>query len=93
MLMECFKEHRLVRWHVMNGLHLAVLVSEEVTGYVELERKEKMRAGFGGCVGNKGAISIEMSFMGQPLQVINCHLAAHQGESSHRNETIDRILN
>jgi len=38
-----------------------------------------MRAG-GPCglMGNKGAISIEFSVLGQKFQFINCHLAANQ---------------
>jgi endonuclease/exonuclease/phosphatase family metal-dependent hydrolase len=43
-------------------------------------------------VGNKGAISLEIVFLGQQFQFINCHLAAHQTESEHRNATINRIL-
>jgi len=30
--------------------------------------------------------------MGQNFQFINCHLAAHQGESQQRNITINRVI-
>ncbi len=43
-------------------------------------------------IGNKGAISIEISLLGQKFQFINCHLAANQEETEKRNETISRIL-
>lgn len=43
-------------------------------------------------MGNKGAVSIEFSMMGQSFQIINCHLAAHQEECERRNETIHNIL-
>jgi endonuclease/exonuclease/phosphatase family metal-dependent hydrolase len=43
-------------------------------------------------MGNKGAISLEISFLGQTFQLINCHLAAHQTESEQRNATLNRIL-
>ena len=50
--------HRLITKNVMNGLHLALLVKDSVSEHLEVEEKAKMRAGFGGCVGNKGAISL-----------------------------------
>jgi len=36
-------------------------------------------------MGNKGAISVEFSLLGQSFQFINCHLAAHQNETQKRN--------
>lgn len=62
----------------MGGIHSAVLVKRQLKDNFEVDRKEKMKAGFCNMLGNKGAISIEATLMGQQLQFINCHLAAHQ---------------
>jgi inositol polyphosphate 5-phosphatase INPP5B/F len=43
-------------------------------------------------MGNKGAICVQFSVLGQQFQFINCHLAAHQHECERRNQTIHRIL-
>lgn len=58
MLTEVFVKHKLMVKNIMNGLHLALLVKGAVSEHLEVEEKAKMRAGFGGCVGNKGAISL-----------------------------------
>jgi hypothetical protein len=77
----------------MRGLHIAVLLRKPLKDYFELEKRVKMRAG-GICntMGNKGAISVEFTLLGQSFQVINCHLAASQEESPRRNETVNRVL-
>lgn len=76
----------------MGGLHSAILVKNKLKDYFYFEQKMLMKAGFCNLLGNKGAVGIEISFLGQPFQFINCHLAAHQSEIQHRNSTIERIL-
>jgi hypothetical protein len=62
----------------MNGMHSAVLVLRKCQKEVKMYKTRKLKAGAGGWVGTKGALSIAMTFMGAPLQFINCHLASGQ---------------
>lgn len=77
----------------MRGLHTTVLIRNKLRDYYSIERKSKLRAGTFGIMANKGAISIEVSLLGQDFQLINCHLAPHQSGNDARNQTINRILN
>lgn len=43
-------------------------------------------------MGNKGAISLSFRILGEPLQVINCHLHSQHTNTAARNDTITRIL-
>jgi hypothetical protein len=92
MLEEAFSEHALAATAVMRGLHSAVLVRKRLRDYASWQRSSKLRAGACGLMGNKGALSIEFSLLGQQLQLINCHLAPHQSGSDSRNQTVARIL-
>jgi len=62
----------------MIGLHSAVFVLRKYKKQLKIYGMRKLRAGAGGWVGTKGALSITMTFMGAPLQFINCHLASGQ---------------
>jgi hypothetical protein len=62
----------------MGGLHSAILIRRQLKDNFEVDRKEKLKAGLCKILGNKGAISIEATLLGQQFQFINCHLAAHQ---------------
>jgi hypothetical protein len=53
-----------------------------------LLKKEVLRAGACNLMGNKGAISLEISLSNNCFQLINCHLAANQNQSEQRNQTI-----
>ena len=77
----------------MNGMHSAVLVFRKSKQALKLYKTRKLKAGAGGWIGTKGALSITMTFMGAPLQFINCYLASGQYESLRRNATISQILN
>lgn len=69
----------------MGGLHSAILVKKRLKDYCSVESRVKLRAGFCGLMGNKGAISIEILVLGQYFQFINCHLAPHQTQTQKRN--------
>lgn len=92
MLAEVFGGFVLAVTETMGGLHSAVLVREGLKEVFEVEQRDKLKAGLCNLVGNKGAISIEISILGQSFQLINCHLAAQQEETQQRNATIARIL-
>jgi hypothetical protein len=72
----------------MGGLHSSVLVKKKLRDYCAVENRAKLRAGYCGLMGNKGAISVEIFVLGQYFQFINCHLAPHQTQNEKRNETI-----
>ena len=93
MLIDAFPEYELVRGSAMNGMHSAVLVLRKSRHQFEIYKTKKLKAGAGGWIGTKGALSITMTFMGAPIQFINCHLASGQHESLQRNATISQILN
>ena len=84
-MVRALPHHSLAATEVMRGLHIAIFVKKSLQSYFEQEKKSKMRAGTCGIMGNKGAISVEFSLLGQPFQVINCHLAPHQNECERRN--------
>ena len=46
------------------------------------------------CVsqGNKGGVSVRLSFYGHSLCFLNCHLAAHMQHASQRLDEFERIL-
>lgn len=76
--MEVFSGYVMGASETMGGLHSAVLVRKALKDVFEVEQKDRLKAGLCNLVGNKGAISIEISIMGQSFQLINCHLAAQQ---------------
>ena len=55
----------------MGGLHSCILINKKVRDYCSVENRAKLRAGYCGLVGNKGAISIEVFILGQYFQFIN----------------------
>ena len=69
----------------MGGLHSCILINKKVRDYCSVENRAKLRAGYCGLVGNKGAISIEVFILGQYFQFINCHLAPYQTQTEKRN--------
>ena len=76
----------------MRGLHSAILVKSRLRSYFSQESSSCLKAGTCGIMGNKGAISLEITLFGQPFQFINCHLAPHQTANEKRNQTVSRIL-
>jgi len=92
MLSEVFSQHFLVACHTMGGVHSAILIKHQLKDHFEIDRREKLKAGACNLLGNKGAISVLVTLLGQQFQFINCHLAAHQKETQERNQTINRIL-
>ncbi|XP_010892091.2 inositol polyphosphate 5-phosphatase Ka isoform X3 [Esox lucius] len=50
------------------------------------------RTGFFGYWGNKGGVSIRLSFYGHMLCFLNCHLAAHMEYASQRVDEFEYIL-
>ncbi|KAL1260996.1 hypothetical protein QQF64_008823 [Cirrhinus molitorella] len=51
------------------------------------------RTGLYGYWGNKGGVSIRLSFYGHMLCFLNCHLAAHMNYASQRVDEFEYILN
>lgn len=91
MVMESAPAYSMATSVTLRGLHLAILVRKELIPLCMVESKEVLRAGAAGLMGNKGAVSIILNIMGQSIQFVNCHLAAHQTESEARNETLMAI--
>lgn len=76
----------------LQGLHTALFIRKNLIDCFTKEGKSVLRAGACNILGNKGAISLECNLLGQNFQFINCHLAPHQTECDHRNETLIRII-
>ncbi|KAI9822599.1 MAG: hypothetical protein M1827_000318 [Pycnora praestabilis] len=81
-------------------LHTASMVGLFTCVFVKASEKERIRnvhgsevkRGMGGLHGNKGALIMRFVLDDSSLCFINCHLAAGQGQTVHRNNDISEVL-
>lgn len=91
MLADVSNSYTKVATETLQGLHLAILVRNELEKCCTVSRKTVLRAGTCNLLGNKGAVSICVNVLGQNFQFVNCHLAAQQDETERRNEILLNI--
>ncbi|XP_026790724.3 inositol polyphosphate 5-phosphatase Ka isoform X1 [Pangasianodon hypophthalmus] len=77
----------------MQGLLLLFFSKLEHVPFIRDIRTTYTRTGIYGYWGNKGGVSIRLSFYGHSLCFLNCHLAAHIHNASERVEEFEHILN
>ncbi|MCI4386123.1 hypothetical protein PGIGA_G00058700 [Pangasianodon gigas] len=77
----------------MQGLLLLFFSKLEHVPFIRDIRTTYTRTGIYGYWGNKGGVSIHLSFYGHSLCFLNCHLAAHIHYASERVEEFEHILN
>ncbi|XP_038134478.1 inositol polyphosphate 5-phosphatase K-like isoform X2 [Cyprinodon tularosa] len=80
-------------WSIrMQGLLLLFFSKLEHVPFIRDIRAAFTRTGMFGYWGNKGGVSVRLSFYGHMLCFLNCHLAAHMNYASERVEEFEYIM-
>ncbi|RMJ23252.1 inositol polyphosphate phosphatase [Aspergillus sp. HF37] len=92
---ECMPlEEAYVLLHTANlvGLFTCVFVKHRERQRVKSVNASEVKRGMGGLHGNKGALVLRFVLDDTSMCFINCHLAAGQTQTAHRNNDIAAIL-
>lgn len=84
--------YRLVLQDSLVGLYSAIFVRESEMINVRDPAIASIKTGFGGRMGNKGAIVASMRIDDTPMAWVNCHLAAGQRHVRQRNADLVNIF-
>ncbi|KAM4627870.1 inositol polyphosphate 5-phosphatase Ka isoform 2-T3 [Polymixia lowei] len=76
----------------MQGLLLLFFSKLDHVPYIRDIQAKYTRTGIFGYWGNKGGVSIRLSFYGHKLCFLNCHLAAHMKYATERVDEFESIL-
>ena len=76
----------------MVGLFTCIFVKSPLRSRIKHVHTAEIKRGMGGLHGNKGALVLRMVLDDSSLCFINCHLAAGQTQTIHRNNDIAAIL-
>ncbi|UZJ55473.1 hypothetical protein CBS101457_004793 [Exobasidium rhododendri] len=74
------------------GLFTCIFVRDRELGNVKEARIASIKTGFGGRMGNKGAIAASFSIGDTSIALVNCHLAAGQRKVGQRNANLVDVL-
>lgn len=74
------------------GLFQCIFVRQDERRSIRNTNATEVKCGMKGHYGNKGALITRFTFDDSSLCFINCHLAAGQSQTSHRNNDIAAIL-
>ncbi|KAL9083869.1 MAG: hypothetical protein Q9165_008339 [Trypethelium subeluteriae] len=96
---RCLQEHMppsesytLLHTASMVGLFTAVFVRTSERDHIQDVKAAEVKRGMGGLHGNKGALIMRFILDDSSICFINCHLAAGQSQTVHRNNDIAAIL-
>lgn len=76
----------------MVGLFTCIFVKSSLRSRIKHVHTSEIKRGMGGLHGNKGALVLRMVLDDSSLCFLNCHLAAGQTQTIHRNNDIAAIL-
>ncbi|XP_036005725.1 inositol polyphosphate 5-phosphatase Ka isoform X1 [Fundulus heteroclitus] len=76
----------------MQGLLLLFFSKLEHVPFIRDIQATYTRTGIFGYWGNKGGVSVRLSFYGHTLCFLNCHLAAHMKYANERVDEFERIV-
>ncbi|XP_072311693.1 inositol polyphosphate 5-phosphatase K-like isoform X2 [Eucyclogobius newberryi] len=76
----------------MQGLLLLFFSKLEHVPFIRDIRTTYTRTGLFGYWGNKGAVSVRLSFYGHTFCFLNCHLAAHMNYATARVDEFEHIM-
>lgn len=76
----------------MVGLFTCIFVKSDLRSRIKHVHTSEVKRGMGGLHGNKGALVLRMVLDDSSLCFLNCHLAAGQTQTIHRNNDIAAIL-
>jgi len=82
----------LIHTASMVGLFTCVFVKTSLRARISGISAAEVKRGMGGLHGNKGALIVRLILDDSSLCFINCHLAAGQTQTQHRNNDIAAIL-
>ena len=74
------------------GLFTCVFVKSSLRSSIKHVHTAEVKRGMGGYHGNKGALVVRMVVDDSSLCLVNCHLAAGQTQTIHRNNDVAAIL-
>lgn len=83
----------LFKRHKLSGILLYIFVLREIILRTRDFETESVKTGFGGLLGNKGGVSLRFTLNGNPICVVNSHLAPHQEQLKQRIDDYHSILN
>lgn len=84
--------YTLVHTTSMVGLFTCVFVKSSIRPRINHVHTGEVKRGMGGHHGNKGALILRMIINDSSICFVNCHLAAGQTQTMHRNNDIAEIL-
>ncbi|KAK5938159.1 hypothetical protein PMZ80_009748 [Knufia obscura] len=86
--------HEYMELHTSSliGLFSCIFVRKEERLNIIKDARQEVKCGMGGHYGNKGALLCRFVLDSSSLCFINCHLAAGQSNTAHRNNDVATIL-
>ncbi|KAI8922982.1 hypothetical protein BC831DRAFT_55629 [Entophlyctis helioformis] len=84
--------YTLLECRQLVGLFQCIFVRSALAASISDVAVSMVKTGLGGYHGNKGGISTRFLWNDTSLCFVNCHLAAHQNQTSARNNDIANIL-
>lgn len=85
--------YQLIQSSNMVGLFTCVFMKSTISNMrLRGTRSSEFKTGLGGLHGNKGGIAVRVIIDDSSICFINCHLAAGQSGTLHRNKDIETIL-
>lgn len=90
--MPASASYTLVHTASMVGLFTCIFVKSTERPRIRNIHASEVKRGMGGHHGNKGAIIVRMVLDDSSICMVNCHLAAGQTQTMHRNNDIAEIL-
>jgi hypothetical protein len=87
-------EHGYTLLHTANlvGLFTCVFVKTALRSQIHGVEAAQIKLGMGGLHGNKGALIVRFMLDDCSMCFLNCHLAAGQGQTQHRNNDVAAIM-
>jgi hypothetical protein len=91
---DCVPDERYTLLHTADliGLFTCIFVKASERNQIRDVAAAKVKLGMGGRYGNKGALVVRFFMDDSSLCFINCHLAAGQTQTVHRNNDIAAIM-
>ncbi|KAF2718955.1 DNase I-like protein [Polychaeton citri CBS 116435] len=84
--------YTLINTASLVGLFTCVFVKSSLKSRIQYMHTAEVKRGMGGLHGNKGALILRLVLDDSSICLINCHLAAGQTQTIHRNNDIAGIL-
>ena len=94
MLCDFLKPHKfsIVESSKLHGLHIIAFVKENKGHLVASLKTKKVKTGWYGLMGNKGAVSLNLVLGSQSHLFINTHLPSCHKECYERNDHLIQIV-